>query len=236
MNIIIFGGFLGAGKTSLILSLASFLIRENLREADQSDQQEADQNNRQESQQNVRLGAQTPYLVIIENEIGETGIDDKILRSGGYEVRELFAGCVCCTLAADLTVMLNEITDTLKPQWVIIECTGLAYPGNIAATLNRYGKRSDPIKIITVVDAERWEELAEVAPILIEKQVHEADVVLINKIDLAEEEGIRQAEDRITVINTGAKKIKLSGSVMIPDNVWNEITQVNGPWEEVSDK
>jgi G3E family GTPase len=212
MNITIFGGFLGAGKTSLILSLASFLIRKNHQET------------------------QSPYLVIIENEIGETGIDDKILRSGGYEVRELFAGCVCCTLASDLTVMLNEIADTLKPQWVIIECTGLAYPGNIADTINRYGKRSDPIKIITVVDAERWEELTEVAPILVEKQVQEAEVVLINKIDLADDEGIRLVEDRIQTINTGAKKIKLSGSVMIPDSVWQEITEVNGLLEEVSEK
>lgn len=228
MNIIIFGGFLGAGKTSLILSMASFLIRENLKETDQNDWQE--------SHQNGRLEVQSPYLLIIENEIGETGIDDKILRSGGYEVRELFAGCVCCTLAADLTVMLNEIADTLKPQWVIIECTGLAYPGNIADTLNRYGTRSDPIKIITVVDAERWEELAEIAPILVEKQVQEADIVLINKIDLAEKEGIRQVEDRITVINNGAKKIKLSGSVMIPDNVWQEITEAKESSEEVSDK
>ncbi|MDF3000629.1 MAG: cobalamin synthesis protein [Bacillota bacterium] len=225
MNIIIFGGFLGAGKTSLILSLASFLIQKNLKEVHQNDQQEV---------QSPYL--QSPYLVIIENEIGETGIDHKILRSGGYEVRELFAGCVCCTLAADLTVMLNEIADTLKPQWVIIECTGLAYPGNIADTLNRYGKHSDPIRIVTVVDAERWEELAEVAPILVEKQVQEADVVLINKIDLADDEVISLVEDRIHSINASAKKIRLSGSGMIPGSVWREITGANGSSEEVTEK
>ncbi|QOX62359.1 GTP-binding protein [Anoxybacterium hadale] len=228
MNIIIFGGFLGAGKTSLILSLASFLIQEN--------QQQAHQNGRQETDLSEHQEAQTPYLVIIENEIGETGIDDKILRAGGYEVRELFAGCVCCTLAADLTVMLNEIAGTLNPQWVIIECTGLAYPRNIADSINRHVKRSDRIRIITVVDAERWEELAEVAPILVEKQVYEADVVLINKIDLTDDEAISLVEDRIRSINASAKKIKLSGGGMIPGSVWKEVTEANGSSEEVTEK
>ena len=115
MNIIIFGGFLGSGKTSTILSLAHFIVEKGKK-------------------------SDKPNLVIIENEIGEIGIDDKVLKSSGYSVNELFSGCICCTLSTDLVIMLNDISEKISPSWVIIECTGLAYPSKIINSLNKYGK------------------------------------------------------------------------------------------------
>jgi G3E family GTPase len=116
MNIIIFGGFLGSGKTTTILSLAHYIVEKE-------------------------KSSDKPNLVIIENEIGETGIDDKVLKSNGYSVKELFSGCICCTLSSDLTIMLNDIAEKVNPKWVIIECTGLAYPSKITDTLNKYEKQ-----------------------------------------------------------------------------------------------
>jgi G3E family GTPase len=200
MKIIIFGGFLGAGKTSMILSLAAFLVEKERREAPSAN------------------------LVIIENEIGEIGIDDKVLRSGGYQVRELFAGCICCTLTTDLTVMLNEIAGTVRPEWVIIECTGLAYPGNIVDSLKKYGSGIESIKIITVVDSERWEELSEICPVLVAKQVAEGDAVLINKTDLADATELRHVESQVKALNPNAKVFKLSACAVIPGRVWEEVT------------
>ena len=199
MKIIIFGGFLGAGKTSLILSLAAFLV--------------------EKEKQNLP----STSLVIIENEIGETGIDDKVLKSGGYQVRELFAGCICCTLTVDLIVMLNEIAEKIRPEWVIIECTGLAYPGNISDLLKKYGNSIESTKIITVVDSERWEELSEVAPVLVEKQVAEADVVLVNKIDLVDGKELQLVHHDIEELNSNAKVLRLSAGTAIPENVWKEV-------------
>jgi len=200
MKIIIFAGFLGAGKTSMILSLAAFLVRKE------------------------RLELPSANLVIIENEIGETGIDDKVLKSGGYQVRELFAGCICCTLTADLTVMLNEISENIRPEWVIIECTGLAYPANIVDSLKRYGSGIESTTTITVIDAERWEELSEVCPILVEKQVMEGEVLLINKTDLVDIKELQHVENHIKELNPNAKVFKLSAAcAAIPESVWKEV-------------
>lgn len=199
MKIIIFAGFLGAGKTSMILSLAAFLINKE------------------------RLAFPSANLVIIENEIGETGIDDKVLKSDGYQVRELFAGCICCTLTADLTVMLNDISEKIRPEWVIIECTGLAYPGNIVDSLKKYGSGIESTTTITVVDAERWEELSEVCPILVEKQVIEGEVLLINKTDLVNEKELLHVESHIKELNSNAKVLKLSAAAAIPERVWKEV-------------
>ena len=62
MKVMIMGGFLGSGKTSLLLQLAAYLTGQATDEK--------------------------TSLVIIENEIGETSIDDKILKAEGLKVRE----------------------------------------------------------------------------------------------------------------------------------------------------
>jgi hypothetical protein len=83
LETIIVGGFLGSGKTSVVLQLAKYLTGGG-------------------TDRKVKL-------VIIENEIGETGIDDKVLSGAGYEVQSLFSGCVCCTLTGELVSSFRKI-------------------------------------------------------------------------------------------------------------------------------
>ena len=71
MKILLVGGFLGSGKTSFILKLAHHMIED--------------------------LGIAN--IVILENEIGAISVDDQVLKVSGYQVKGLFAGCVCFTLA-----------------------------------------------------------------------------------------------------------------------------------------
>ncbi|MCR4435467.1 MAG: GTP-binding protein [Clostridiales bacterium] len=204
MNIIIFSGFLGSGKTSLILSLAHYIVDHEL------DQEDPGKTN----------------LLIIENEIGEIGIDDKVLKSGGYDVKELFAGCICCTLTADLTSSLNDIAEKVNPKWVIIECTGLAYPSRILDTLLKYGKGIESTRSVSVVDSERWEELHEMATILVESQVSEGNYVLINKVDLVTEEELQKVEECVKDLNPRAKQYKVTGNTGVSSDIWKEVTKL----------
>lgn len=199
MNLFIFGGFLGAGKTSVILSFARYLM-------------------------DLKKPTEEPHLVIIENEIGETGIDNKILQSGGYSVKELVAGCICCTLSADLTITLNELAETINPEWVILESTGLAYPGKILTTIKQFGKGIDRIGIVAVVDSERWVEISEITSVLLEKQVSEADFILINKIDLASQEELQHVENAVTLLNPDAKIWRVSANKGIAESIWKEVS------------
>lgn len=158
MNILLFGGFLGSGKTSVILHTARYIV-ENKKET----------------------------VAIVENEIGEIGIDDKVLSAEGLVVRGIFAGCVCCQITGDLLKAINEINAIVKPQWLIIEATGLAVPGNIVELIKKYCRCHDFLKTIVVVDADRWEELHEVTEDLVVSQVRAGDVVLLNKMDLIDD-------------------------------------------------
>ncbi|HWQ40432.1 MAG TPA: GTP-binding protein [Desulfosporosinus sp.] len=202
MNVLLFGGFLGSGKTSIILQVARYLLK---------------------GISTRQLDAVKPSLVIIENEVGEAGIDDKILKAEGLSVRELFAGCICCTLNAELTVCLNEIQEELAPQWVIIETTGMAFPDRIAETITKYGKGIDSLKTIVVADAERWDDLSAIMPGLIEGQIAEANIILLNKIDCLEPEQVSDVEESIRRINSSALFYAISAHDEVDPQIWRKV-------------
>ena len=201
MNVLLFGGFLGSGKTSIILQVARYLI---------------------EGFSTRQLDSDKPFLVIIENEVGETGIDDKILKAEGLNVRELIAGCICCTLNAELTVCLNEIQEELSPQWVIIETTGMAFPDRIAEMITKYGKGIDSLKTIVVADAERWNDLSMIMPGLIEEQIAKANIILLNKIDCLELEQVSEVEESIKRINSSALFYAISAHDEVGPQNWRK--------------
>ncbi|SDH97168.1 CobW-like GTP-binding protein [Desulfosporosinus hippei] len=202
MNILLFGGFLGSGKTSVILQVARYLTAELSA---------------------LQLDSGKPSLVIIENEVGETGIDDKILKAEGLNVRELIAGCICCTLNAELTVCLNKIQEELSPEWVIIETTGMAFPHTIAETITKYGKGIDSLKTIVVADAERWDDLSTIMPGLIEEQIAQANVILLNKIDCLEPEQVSQVAEDIKRINSSGHFYSISAQAEVDPQIWRKV-------------
>ncbi|MDQ7093568.1 GTP-binding protein [Desulfosporosinus sp. PR] len=205
MNILLFGGFLGSGKTSLILQAAKQLV-ETGEEGFSSRQSESGK----------------PSLVIIENEVGETGIDDKILQAEGLKVRELFAGCICCTLNAELAKCLQEIREELSPHWVIIETTGMAFPAKVVETITKYVQGIDSLKTIVVADAERWDELVAVMPGLIEGQISKADIILLNKTDCLEPGQVDNVAKSVRKINSSARFYAISAQQGVDPQIWRE--------------
>ena len=65
MKFLILGGFLGSGKTTLLMQLARYLTRES-RENGPS------------------------QVIILENEVGNSGVDDKFLKNSGYQAGSLW--------------------------------------------------------------------------------------------------------------------------------------------------
>ncbi|MDK2881116.1 MAG: hypothetical protein PWQ99_891 [Clostridia bacterium] len=168
-------GFLGSGKTTLIRQLAGYLVVDREQK-----------------------------VVIIENEVGEVGIDDRFLSGEGFQVREIYGGCICCQLTGELTLAVNQIAERFSPDWVIIEATGVARPSTILNTLERYGKGIDGIFTLAVADTGRWEELMEIMPELISAQVAEAKLVIASKIDEAGEGELRRLMEKVKEINPRA--------------------------------
>ena len=179
-------GFLGSGKTTLLARL--------LREPALAD------------------------TAVVINELGEIGLDH-LLVDRGFEddVVLLDSGCLCCALGNSLQETLESLYFRRErkalPAFarVVIETTGVADPGPIAATLaldSAIARHYRLGSIVTVVDAmnatahlDRFEEAR--------RQVAVADRLVVSKRDLADGAPI---EARLRALNPHAA---LGGAVFV---------------------
>jgi G3E family GTPase len=175
-SVIILTGFLGSGKTTLLNRILT-----------------ADHGRR---------------IAVIVNEFGEVGIDHHLLLASDHEVVQMNNGCVCCTVRGDLLRSLFQLMEHRSQfDTVVIETTGLAEPAPVAQTLyadERIRKDFTLAGVVTVVDAKyisaRLEDSAEAC-----EQIAFADMILLNKTDLATPEQLDQVEQDIGRLNKLAK-------------------------------
>jgi G3E family GTPase len=158
-------------------------------------------------------------IAVIENEFGEVGIDDALVKGGSMaseeNIVEMNNGCICCTVRGDLIAGLKKLIKTSmkskKPlDGVIIETTGLADPAPVAQTFFADDFVQQHMRldgIITLVDAKHIiQHLDEEKPEGVENEAVEqiafADRILLNKIDLVESDAeLVEVERRIRRIN-----------------------------------
>jgi G3E family GTPase len=134
-------------------------------------------------------------IAVIENEFGETGVDNEILvKDRDEQIVEMNNGCLCCTVRGDLVRILGELgtkrkQGKLKFDRVIIETTGLANPGPVAQTFFMEEAIHDQYlldAVVTVVDAvhanRQLDEHDEAR-----RQIGFADRILLSKTDLVDD-------------------------------------------------
>ncbi|MEM1985091.1 MAG: GTP-binding protein [Candidatus Korarchaeum sp.] len=189
MKVNIIGGFLGSGKTSTIISLSKKLYKE--------------------------FGKK---IAVIVNEIGEVPVDSKIIQEYGLKTRELGGGCICCELNSDLHSVLQQLYHLFKPDLVFLEPTGIALPKQIKDAVLFLRNKIPEVGVgyyVAIFDALRSEELLQEDLIedldyIVVRQLKEADVIAINKVDLVDEDSIRWCEGKLKEINPEALLIRLS--------------------------
>lgn len=181
MKVMIIGGFLGSGKTTTIQRIGRQL----------SD-----------------AGKKTAIIV---NEIGEIGLDGDILTSPGIVTEELTSGCICCTLRISMQYTLQTLEEKFAPDIVIIEPTGIAFPGQIREEIESMGLSDLSFApIVTLVDPGRFGTEAKEIPRFIETQIKEAEILCINKIDITPGDTVLAAERMLCEINPEARILRFS--------------------------
>ncbi len=163
MNATIVYGFLGAGKTTLLRNLVPRL---------------------------ATLGT-TALLV---NEFGKEGIDQIILQTDDVAVRNVAGGCICCEVRGDLLVALDQIGRTVAPDRLIVEPTGLAAPDVLAQIFTAAPPPAavHVDSVVTILDATRFADVRRIFGEFFPQQARVADIVLVNKADLASSSQIEE--------------------------------------------
>jgi len=158
-------------------------------------------------------------IAVIENEYGEVGIDDVLVRKKFQTKEEIFEmnnGCICCTVRGDLIRILSKILSRDdKFDAIVIETTGLADPSPVAQTFFVDEKLSYKARldgIITVVDAKHIEMHIDEKKVKgVENEAVEqicfADRLLVNKTDLVTRDELRRVQKRLRELNPHAKQM-----------------------------
>ncbi len=178
MHLLLITGFLGSGKTTLVIQLAQAVVGRGQRAA------------------------------ILVNEIGETGIDNLLMRQLDLNVWELLNGCICCTLTSDLVSTLEKLDADYAPDVVLVEPSGAADPRNVLGALPYYhGRPLESVRSVAVLDPTRLEVLLEVLTPLVSSQIQHAGLILISKSDLASAEEVAFARQAASEYNPQARAV-----------------------------
>jgi cobalamin biosynthesis protein CobW len=147
-------------------------------------------------------------VAVIMNEIGEVGIDGRVVTglANVEKMVELSSGCICCSIDDyKFDLAIQEIIDTAKPHLVIIESTGLADPEPLAYRVKNAGLGLDAV--ITVVDAPNLDRHLREADVA-RAQIEAADFVVVNKIDLVDDKTVARVEKRVAKLNGRAERFR----------------------------
>ena len=162
----VIGGYLGAGKTTLVNRLLA--------------------------------GATGERVAVIVNDFGSINIDAELIQSADKDTVRLSNGCMCCSASDGLAAALARLCARADEiDRIVIETSGVSEPGKVAK--NAHGFRLPLDAVIVMADAEQLPAQASNRYVgdVVRRQLAQADLILLNKIDLVDPEALARAREVI---------------------------------------
>jgi len=125
-------------------------------------------------------------LAVLVNEFGALPIDEDLIEAKDDDLIAIAGGCVCCSFGSDLTAALMAmVARSPQPDHVIIESSGVAMPGAIAANIGLMEQFS-LAGIVVLADTETIQSHAtdEYIGDTVIRQLNDADLIIQTKNDL----------------------------------------------------
>ncbi|WP_428671226.1 CobW family GTP-binding protein [Roseibium sp.] len=174
-------------------------------------------------------------IAVIENEFGEVDVDSDLVLASEEEIYQMQNGCICCFVDVrnDLIDVMNKLLKQKdKFDHIIVETSGLADPTPVATAFFADRGVAEEVSldaIVTLVDAKHIDQHL-YDPVLDGRdnqavdQIVAADRIIVNKVDLACDEGLQSLEKDLRNLNQTAPILRSNYGVVDLDNILN----VNG--------
>ncbi|KAH7062045.1 CobW domain-containing protein [Macrophomina phaseolina] len=114
-------------------------------------------------------------------------------------VQELLNGCICCNLTGQLGDALETLRATANPDRIVIETSGSAFPATLAMEVNRISRETGAFVldgVLSVVDVENWQGYEDTS-YSAKVQAQYTDLIVLNKSELVSERRVEDVEDMI---------------------------------------
>ncbi|MFP4376344.1 MAG: GTP-binding protein [Spirochaetales bacterium] len=191
IELVLITGFLGAGKTTFLNSLLMSTGAD-------------------------RLNDGRPPLGLLINDFGRVVVDGALVEeqansSEGMEIYEVADGSIFCSCKTASFVAGLRMFARRRPHRLYVEASGMSDPSGLSKLLRENRLASDYVitDIVCLVDATRFEKLIGTLT-AIERQVLAADLILINKADLASQSALESLEQQLSAINPMARVERVS--------------------------
>jgi G3E family GTPase len=208
--ITIITGFLGSGKTTLILNLIPQLPR---------------------TYRLALLKNEFGDLAIDSQLASSQAI------SG---VQELVNGCICCNLVGQLGEALETLKKDVNPDRIIIETSGSAFPATLAMEVNRISSETGNFVldgVVAVIDVENWKGYDDTS-YTAKLQARYTDLIVFNKWEIVDERCFDECLDRVGDLEVDVAWVKSDRGMVgkevvlgVDGTLARELGQSNGEGE-----
>lgn len=157
-------------------------------------------------------------VVLIENEFGDISIDSGFLKDSGVKIKEINAGCICCSLVGDFETAIKDLVNQFHPDRIIIEPSGVGKLSDIINAVEKVKLSELQLNILaTVVDGKKAKMYLKNFGEFFLNQIEAANTVIISKTENLSEEQIDELINIIKEHNEHANIITTSISMLSSD-------------------
>jgi len=211
LRFIIIGGFLGAGKTTTISRLARYYLN-----------------------QGQRVG-------LVTNDQAQDLVDTNSLRAQGFSVEEVAGACFCCRFD-DLISKVGKLQEGERPDVILAEPVGSCT--DLVATVvqplrDLYGERFEvapypvlfkPSHGLKILRREPDAGFSPKAAYIFQKQLEEADAIVINRVDEIAPAALTELTDLVTEEYPGVPLLRMSAKTGQGFEALVELLDQQGPF------
>ena len=171
-------------------------------------------------------------VVLIENEFGDISIDSGFLKDSGVKIKEINAGCICCSLVGDFETAIKDLVNQFHPDRIIIEPSGVGKLSDIINAVEKVKLSELQLNILaTVVDGKKAKMYLKNFGEFFLNQIEAANTVIISKTENLSEEQIDELINIIKEHNEHANIITTSISMLSSETLLKTLEAHRGTEE-----